>query len=178
MPGKKTDIPEYELDNFRPVHRLEQADSSFGYNNLDKSRVIPDFELYSSVGLVGSAGPLRSEFYRISISVSGTLDMQIGLERFRHQPSTISFTIPHQIFQKNNFSKDAFGYYMLFKPLFLQDLLPAVRLPEEFPFFGLTGTPLFQLSEDELARIIGLVQKIDEERGCCLKPKEAMKGSN
>lgn len=162
MPIKKADIPEYELENFRPVHRLEVI-SAFGYDTMDKSRFIPDFELYSSVGLVGPVGPLRSEFNRISIVVSGTLDVQIGLERFRHQQGTVCFTVPHQIFQKDNISKDAFGYYMLFKPLFLQDLLPAVRLPEEFPFFGLMGTPLFQLSEGELARIIDLVQKMDEE---------------
>ena len=163
MPVKKADIPQYDLSNFRPVHRVEVVSSSFGYNTLDKSKFIPDFELYSSVGLVGSVGPLRSEFYRISITVSGTVDMQIGLEQFSHQPRTISFTVPHQIFQKDNISKDAFGYYMLFKATFLQDLLPAVRLPEEFPFFGLNGTPLFRMSEDELNRVIELVQKMDEE---------------
>jgi AraC-like DNA-binding protein len=163
MPAKKADIPTYSLDNFRPVHRQEQVSSSFGYNNLDKSKFIPDFELYSSVGLVGSVGPLRSEFYRMSITVSGSLDMQIGLEHFRHQPRTIGFTVPNQIFQKNNISKDAFGYYMLFKPAFLQDILPAVRLPEEFPFFGFSGTPLFRTSDDELTRIIDLVMKMDEE---------------
>jgi len=100
-------------------------------------------------------GPLRSAFYRISISVAGTLDMQIGLEHYRHQPRTISFTIPNQIFQKNNISNDAFGYYMLFKPAFLQDLIPEVRLAEEFPFLGFSGTPLFRMSEDELKRVGG-----------------------
>jgi AraC family transcriptional activator of pobA len=93
MPVKKADIPQYDLNNFRPVHREEAVSSSFGYNTPDKSKFIPDFELYSSVGLVGSVGPLRSEFYRISITVSGSVDMQIGLEQFRHQPRTVSFTV-------------------------------------------------------------------------------------
>jgi AraC-like DNA-binding protein len=89
--------------------------------------------------------------------------MRIGLEQFRHQPRTISFTVPHQIFQKNNISEDAFGYYLLFKSEFLQDILPAVRLAKEFPFFGLSGTPVFRLSEEELDKITGLVLQMDEE---------------
>lgn len=68
MKHSKIDIPKYDLD---------------------RSRFIPGFELYSSRGLVGSVGPLRSEFYRISLTVSGSLDMQIALEHYRHQPRTI-----------------------------------------------------------------------------------------
>ena len=163
MPGRKTDIPTYSLDRFRSVHRMKQAGSSFGYNDMDPSKVIPGFEIYSSVGLIGSVGPLRSAFYRVSITVSGTLDMQIGLEEYKHRPRTMSFTVPHQIFQKNNISSDAFGYYMLFEAGFMEDVLPAVALAREFPFFGLLGMPVFQVSEEELQRIGGLMMKIDEE---------------
>ena len=163
MPVRKTEIPTYSLDRFRSVHRLKQAGSSFGYNDMDPSKVIPGFEIYSSVGLIRSVGPLRSAFYRISITVMGTLDMQIGLEEYQHRPRTLSFTVPHQIFQKDNISSDAFGYYMLFEAGFLEDVLPAVALAMEFPFFGLLGSPVFQMSEEELQRIIGLVMKIDEE---------------
>ena len=163
MPNRKTEIPTYNLGDFRHVHRLKETSSSFGYNNLDRGKRIPGFELYSSVGLVGSVGPLRSAFYRVSITVSGTLDMQIGLEEYQHRPRTLSFTVPHQIFQKNNISSDAFGYYMLFEAAFLEGVLPAVALAREFPFFGLLGTPVFQVAEDELQRIAGLVMKMDEE---------------
>jgi AraC family transcriptional regulator, transcriptional activator of pobA len=82
--NKDKTIPTYTLDNFRSVHRLENDSSSFGYNAIDKSRIINGFELYSSEGLVCSVGPLKSEFYRISIMVSGTLDMRIGLEYYLH----------------------------------------------------------------------------------------------
>src|SRR5277367_6789902 len=102
MKTRKADIPKYDLDHFRHVHRVEDEPSVFGCNNLSRDRFIPGFELYSSQGLVTSVGPLRSEFYRISLSVTGTLDMWIGLEHFRHQPRTISFTFPNQIFSKNN----------------------------------------------------------------------------
>jgi AraC-like DNA-binding protein len=160
----KTGIPKYDLDRFRHVHRTEeQPQPEFGCNNLDRSRFIPGFELYSSRGLVGSVGPLRSEFYRVSLTVSGSLDMQIGLENYRHQPRTIAFTFPNQIFSKNNISADAFGYYMLFRTEFLQDLLPAGRMAAEFPFLGASGIPLFQLSDEELATSIDCVEKMDRE---------------
>jgi len=163
MPTRKTDIPTYSLENFRSVHRLKQEGSSFGYNEMDRSKYIPGFEIYSSFGLIRSVGPLRSAFYRISVTVTGTLDMWIGLEEYRHHPRTLSFTIPHQIFQKDNISSDAFGYYILFEAEFLEGVLPAVALAREFPFLGLLGTPVFRISEDELQRILGLVMKIDEE---------------
>jgi len=163
MASRKTGIPTYHLNDFRHVHRLKEESSSFGYNKLDLSQRIPGFELYSSVGLVGSVGPLRSAFYRVSITVSGTLDMQIGLEKYRHVPRTMSFTVPHQIFQKDNISSDAFGFYMLFEAAFLEELLPAVALAQEFPFLGPSGLPVFQVSEEELERIVGLVMKINEE---------------
>ncbi len=161
--SKKTDIPRYGLGDFRHVHRVSEDQSGFGHNTKGRNKPVEGFELYSSRGLVGSVGPLRSLFYRISLTVSGELDMQIGLERYRHKPRTVSFTFPGQVFSKNNISADAFGYYMLFEEQFLEPLLPAARLPEEFPFLSLTGVPLFRVSEEELAALVALVQKMDEE---------------
>ncbi len=161
MKAKNAVIPRYALGDFTPIHRLKTAVSSFGCNDLDKSRWVEGFELYSSVGLLGSVGPLRSVFYRISITLQGSLDMWIGLEHYRHGPLTISFTVPDQIFCKNNISVDAFGYYMLFAPDFLEELMPSVKMAEEFPF--LDGLPVFQLSAGELQRIVDLVVKMDQE---------------
>src|SRR5471030_2491441 len=119
MKENTADIPKYNLKNFREVHRETDAIASFGNNQLEKSNSIDGFELYSSEGIKSSAGPLKSEFYRISITVTGSLDMQIGLERYAHQPRTLAFTFPNQIFSKSNISKDASGYYMLFSADFL-----------------------------------------------------------
>lgn len=160
---RKAEIPQYALGDFRHVHRLPDDQSAFGHNAAGRSKAIEGFELYSSKGLVGSVGPLRSLFYRISITVTGGLDMQIGLERYRHRPRTLSFTFPNQIFFKNNISADAFGYYMLFKEEFLEPVIPPARLPEEFPFLSVAGVPLFGVTEEELAAIVGLVYKMDEE---------------
>ena len=159
----KSDIPIYRLEDFRKVHRHEHVTSTFGYNQIDKDKMIRGFELYSSEGLVGSVGPLKSDFFRMSITVRGTLDMTIGLEHYKHQPRTVSFTYPNQIFFKNNISPDAFGYYILFQSDFLDGIIPSVKLAEEFPFFDISMSPLFQLSEEELDRVIDLVLKMDEE---------------
>lgn len=162
MNKKTQEIPLYDLASFRHVHREETA-SVFGYNNLGKSKHIPGFELYSSEGLIPSVGPLKSAFYRISITVKGTLDMKIGLEEYKHQPGTVSVTYPNQLFAKSNISPDAFGYYILFSDSFLNTLIPAIRIPEEFPFFDISATPVFCLKEAAMQNLVQLVSKIDTE---------------
>jgi len=135
----------------------------FGYNALPAERYVAGFELYSSSGLVRSIGPMRSAFYRISFTVAGTLDMQIGLEHYRHQPLTVACTYPNQIFSKNNISADAFGYYLLFTTSFLDEVLPSGRLPVEFPFLSVTGVPLFQLYAEEMGACVDWLKRMDIE---------------
>ena len=163
MNNKSKDIPHYTLKNFRPIHRQDDVSSSFGYNKIDPSNRIEGFEIYSSEGLISSIGPLKSEFYRISITAAGTLDMQIGLDHYKHQPRTLSFTFPNQIFSKNNISEDASGYYLLFDHDFLNDIILSVTISDEFPFFSISGTPVFQISESELKNILSFLKNINEE---------------
>jgi AraC family transcriptional activator of pobA len=166
--GKKTasalpEIPQYVLKGFRHLHRQEEASSDFGYNRLDIIQPIEGFELYSSRGLKPSLGPLKSAFYRISITITGSVDIQIGLEHFKHQPRTVSFTWPNQVFSKSNISADAFGYYLLFNEDFLSDTIPSSNIPTEFPFFDYSGTPFFQLAPDEIDRVEQFLLKMNEE---------------
>lgn len=158
-----TDIPKYDLKKFRKVHRQEKTTSSFGYNQIEPSKKIEGFEIYSSEGLVGSIGPLKSEFYRVSITVQGSLDMQIGLDHYQHQPRTLAFTFPNQVFSKNNITKDSFGYYILFTPDFLTDIVSSIKIAEEFPFYDISRTPVFQISNDELSNVITIVMNINNE---------------
>src|SRR5947208_11541582 len=103
-------IPQYKLDDrYRPIHRVEGSFAPFVYNALDPALRIKDFELYSNDGLTASMGPLRSEFYRIGLTLRGTVDVQLGLEHFSHRPGTVNCTFPNQIFSKTNISKDIFG---------------------------------------------------------------------
>lgn len=160
---KRQTIPAYDLNKFRHVHRVEEDSASFGYSHLAADKRIPGFELYSSEGLVGSVGPLKSKFYRMSITITGSLDMQIGLEHYQHQPRTLSFTYPNQVFSKNNISTDAFGYYILFDAEFLAGVIPAAQIATEFPFFALNGTPVFVTAAAELNNIIALLIRMNNE---------------
>ena len=158
------DIPRYQLnDEYRPVHRVEGEGGPFGYNSLDPSLRIKGFELYSSQGLRKSMGPLRSEFYRIGLTLRGSCDVQLGLEHFVHQAGTVNCTFPNQIFSKSNISEDLFGYYLLFNPGFLDALIPDARIAEEFPFFSYGGTPFFQLDPAEVRHIKDLILRINDE---------------
>jgi hypothetical protein len=163
MKHNAKDLPKYALKNFREVHRHDNTLSSFGHNQLDPAKKINGFEIYSSEGAIPFAGPLRSEFYRISILVTGSLDMQIGLDHYTHIAGTLGFTFPNQIFIKNNLSKDASGYYILFDATFLSDIIPSVKIADEFPFCNIEGIPVFQIADNELDKVLSLVMSINEE---------------
>ena len=159
----KQEIPQYKLDeHYISIHRTKEAVPAFGYNLLDPSLRIKDFELYSSEGLTSSMGPLRSEFYRIGLTLRGSCDVQLGLEHYQHQPGTVNCTYPKQIFSKYNISQDAFGYYLMFNPSFLEPLIPAGRIADEFPFFNYAGVPFFQLGA-AIRQVEELLLRINEE---------------
>lgn len=156
-------LPHYNLEESRALHRLPGPVSAFGYNNLDADHHIKGFEMYSSEGVRAQMGPLKSSYYRISVSVRGTTEIQLGLEDFTHGNGTISFTFPGQIFSKRGLSDDAFGYYLLFEPDFLEDILPPGRIPVEFPFFAFSGVPFMQLLPAELDTVVDLTAGINTE---------------
>lgn len=163
MKSSKTDIPKYALKNFRKVHRQDHTSSSFGHNQPDPAKTIDGFEIFSSEGILPFAGPLKSAFYRISITVTGSLDMQIGLDHYEHTPGTLAFTFPDQIFSKNNLSKDASGYYILFNADFLSDVIPSIKIADEFPFLDIFGTPVFHISDNEMDNVLALVMSMNNE---------------
>ncbi|MHA4808216.1 helix-turn-helix domain-containing protein [Flavitalea flava] len=157
-------IPVYKLDQeYHSIHRNEEKSSPFGYNALSPSLRIKDFEIYSSDGLKASMGPLRSEFYRIGLTLQGHCDVQLGLEHFTHQPGTVNCTIPNQLFSKSNISGDIFGYYVLFNPGFLDGLIPDNRIAEEFPFFSHSGVPFFRMEPIVVSRIEDFLLRMNDE---------------
>lgn len=156
-------IHQYTLNDFRHLHRAPADDSSFGYNNLAADKKIKGFELYSSEGLVSAVGPLKSDFYRMSITLSGGVDVKLGLEDFRHRPGTISFTYPGQVFSKCNIQPGTFGYYALFEADFLEDFLPPDKFQTEFPFFSVEGQLFIQLTAEQITVVADFVNRINAE---------------
>ncbi|WP_236652841.1 helix-turn-helix domain-containing protein [Chitinophaga vietnamensis] len=159
----KPDIPQFVLTNFRQEHRQENDSSHFGYSNLPDSKKIKGFEIYSSEGVKPALGPLKSLFYRMSFSVKGSVDVQIGLEEFSCRPGSVAFTFPGQVFSKRNISADAFGYYILFDKDFMEEVMPADRLVQEFPFFDYSGMPHVVLPLEVVAATEDLLKKMNEE---------------
>ncbi|WP_431292258.1 helix-turn-helix domain-containing protein [Pedobacter sp. P26] len=163
MKNGLTDIPKYKLENFRHIHRHSNPGAHFGNNIPDDAERIEGFEIYSSDGMVSSKGPLKSIFYRIGITVNGSLNMQVGLDEYTHRPGTLTFTFPNQTFSTSNVSEDAFGYYMFFIPEFLNDIIPSIKIADEFPFYDISGVPVFQIESEEMENILVLVMKINTE---------------
>lgn len=160
----KQEIPQYKLDDqYHSIHRTSAPAPAFGYHQLEPSLRIKDFELYSSLGLASSMGPLRSEFYRVGLTLRGSCDVQLGLEHYTHQPGTVNCTYPNQIFSKSNISKDIFGYYLMFNPPFLEPLIPAGKIADEFPFFNYSGVPFFQLPPTAAMQVETLILSINQE---------------
>ncbi|WP_343671196.1 helix-turn-helix domain-containing protein [Chitinophaga sp.] len=163
MKNGLTDIPKYNLKNFRHIHRQISSGSAFGHNVPDASKIIEGFEIYSSDGMVRSKGPLKSEFYRLTITITGSLNMRIGLDQYTHRPGTLAFTFPNQTFSTSDFSDDASGYYVFFNPEFLSDIIPSIKIADEFPFYDNSGTPVFQIAIEELEIMLALVMRINDE---------------
>jgi AraC family transcriptional activator of pobA len=158
-------IPQYHLDErHRPLHRAEGEFTPFGNNVPGANNRIRDFELYSSDGLrMQPMGPFRCDFYRIGLVLYGNCHLQMGVEHFFQTPGTVNCSFPNQVFSKKEISPDIFGYYVLFNPGFLNDLIADARIAEEFPFFSYGGTPFFPLETPAIRQVEDLLRHMDAE---------------
>jgi AraC family transcriptional regulator, transcriptional activator of pobA len=158
-------IPQYHLDErHRPLHREEGSFLPFGNNAPGLVNRVRGFELYSSDGLrMQPMGPFRCDFYRIGLVLRGSCRLQMGLEHFRQTPGTVNCSFPNQVFSKTEISPEIFGYYVLFNPGFLDDLISDARMAEEFPFFSYSGTPFFPLEAPAIRQTEDLLRHMDAE---------------
>jgi hypothetical protein len=91
-------IPTFKLDaDYRSIHKEKTVVSAFG---MDSTNNLLDsgFGLYSSEGVKAKIGPLKSQFYRVALCLRGEVDVECGLERFRHSAETIHFNFPGQLY--------------------------------------------------------------------------------
>jgi AraC family transcriptional activator of pobA len=143
---------------------MEGAFKSFGNNVPGSISPIKDFELYSSEGIrKHPMGPMRCDFYRVSVILRGTCELQMGLEHFFQTGGSVNCSFPNQLFSKKAMSEDLFGYYVLFNPGFLDELVPDARMPEEFPFFSYDGTPFFYPGDAAISQAEDFVHRINTE---------------
>lgn len=139
----RLDADLYALHKHRHGHGL----SEFGMDNT--STLLEDgFGLYSTVDFKKNIGPIKTEYYRISLTRHGNAHFDIGLKK--HQPfrNFILFGVPGQIFSLHDFSEDFLAYYMLFSDKFISDKILTSNKKEHFPFLTYSGQQCFELSED------------------------------
>jgi AraC family transcriptional regulator, transcriptional activator of pobA len=156
-------IKSYPLDrNYLFVHKESPTDSDFGLDNT--SELIENgFGLYSSARVKNRIGPLKSEFFRIALCLEGSVNVDCGLETFRHHKHTIHFNFPNQLFSLYDKSEDMYAYYMIFSEAFIEDFLSLQKAQSQYPFLDYHGVPFFQLNETEAQEVEDLFLKIDSE---------------
>ncbi len=156
-------IPTFKLDtDYRAIHKEKTVVSSFGMDSTN-SLLDSGFGLYSSEGVKAKIGPLKSQFYRVALCLRGEVDVECGLERFRHNARTIHFNFPGQLFSLQNKTDDMFAYYALFTQDFIEEVLPATKIQLLYPFLDYAGVPFFQLSDEEAGGIEEIFLAMNDE---------------
>ncbi len=144
------------------LHKNRDIKSDFGMDSC--SELFQDgFGLYSSVGLKEHIGPHRAKFYRISLGLKGSINIDLSVKNRIFQCPFIAFTLPGQVFSVFNKSEDFFSYYILFSESFIQDAISLKNILEEFPFFYNPSVQTFSLLEKDVLAIKMLFLEINEE---------------
>ncbi len=164
MKKNRNEIREYHLDPtlFR-LHKDEKIHSDFGMDHSNEL-VQGSFGLYSTVNTKNNIGPIKSQYYRISLVRAGRASFNIGIEGYQPVADSIVFGFPGQVFSLYDKSDDFLAYYMLFTEEFMSEsalLLKSLNTP--YPFFTYTGIQCFQLGPEEAIEIENLIFRINGE---------------
>ncbi|MEO8146350.1 MAG: helix-turn-helix domain-containing protein [Bacteroidia bacterium] len=158
-----TEIKKYNLEpSVHKLHKQGLEKSDFG---LDSSSELIEngFGLYSSADLKSPIGPIKTQYFRISLIRKGTVTFDIGLETFHPVRNNIVFGFPGQIFSLYNNSNDFFCYYMLFTEEFISSALLMKNNWNQFPFLSYSGVQCFQLNENEANEVEQFIMKMNDE---------------
>ena len=116
-----SDIKKIKLNSdLYKLHKKGAGKSDFGMDNTS-DLLDSGFGLYSTIDLNKNIGPVKTEYFRISLTRKGTASFDIGLEKYQPQRNYILFGIPGQIFSLHDISNDFLAYYMLFSEQFISD---------------------------------------------------------
>ena len=158
-----SDIKKHLLDtSLFKIHKEGMEHSDFGMDNTSEL-IDNSFGLYSALDLKERIGPIKTEYFRVSLIRKGNVYIDIGLEKFRPVRDCIVFGFPGQVFSLYNTSKDFFCYYMLFSENFIEDTQLLKNHYQQFPFLTYSGVQCFQLTEQEANEIESFILKINDE---------------
>ncbi|MCB0611124.1 MAG: helix-turn-helix transcriptional regulator [Lewinella sp.] len=164
MKKNAREIRAYNLDAalFR-LHKEEGAPSDFGMDN-SVELFEGGFGLYSTQNTKSRIGPIKSQYFRVSLVRSGHANFDIGIEKYHPAADSIVFGFPGQVFSLYDKSDDFLAYYMLFSEEFMPDSAFSTRENKEtYPFLTYTGIQCFPLDPVEADEIERLIFRINEE---------------
>ncbi|GAA4404109.1 hypothetical protein GCM10023187_20960 [Nibrella viscosa] len=165
-PGVKeigTDIGRITLNtDLYKLHKTGEGHSEFG---MDKTAELLDggFGLYSTTDVRKNIGPVKTQYYRISLTRQDSARFDIGLETYQPYRNCILFGIPGQVFSFYDVSEDFLAYYMLFGEQFISHSLLKAGQQEYFPFLTYAGLQCFELNTDTASEIEAIIFKINDE---------------
>lgn len=144
------------------IHKNRAVQSQFG---MDHTPDLLDgqFGIYSTINVKKNIGPFKTEYFRISLTRSGSAVFDIGLEKYQAFRNCILFGIPDQIFRLHEVSDDFLAYYMLFTDDFLSNENLHHNIKQQFPFFTYSGVQCFELDEGTANEIEEIIFKINAE---------------
>jgi AraC family transcriptional regulator, transcriptional activator of pobA len=155
--GIPAGLKKIDLDaNLYQLHKTGAVKSDFGMDNT--SELLDNgFGLYTTLGLKKNIGPVKTQYFRISLTRKGNADFNIGLEKYSAKRNSILFGIPGQVFSLHHFSNDFLAYYMLFTEKFIADAFLKQNRKQQYPFLSYSGLQYFDLDNetaDEIEKII------------------------
>lgn len=158
-----SDLKKINLDaDLYKLHKSGKGDSDFGMDNT--SELLDEgFGLYSTIDLKKNIGPIKTQYFRISLTRKGNATFDIGLEKHKTKRNSILFGIPGQIFSLHQFSNDFLAYYMLFTEKFINDIILKHNSKQHFPFLSYSGLQCFQLDNTTADEIENIIFKINNE---------------
>ncbi|MEP7255895.1 MAG: helix-turn-helix domain-containing protein [Ferruginibacter sp.] len=158
-----SEIKKVQLDtSLHKLHKKGVEKSDFG---MDNSTELLDvgFGLYSTTDLKGNIGPIKTEYFRISLTRSGQADFNIGLEKHQAKKNSIIFGFPGQIFSLYDPEDDFFAYYMLFTEKFIPGIIFQNSKRQQFPFLTYSGIQCFTLHDNTASEIENIILKMNDE---------------
>jgi AraC-like DNA-binding protein len=158
-----TDLKKIKLNSdLYKFHKNRTGKSDFGMDNTSEL-LDGGFGLYSTTDIKKNIGPVKTEYFRISLTRKGNASFNIGLEKYQPHRNCILFGIPGQVFSLHDISKDFLAYYMLFTEDFVSDTFLKLNKKQHFPFLTYSGLQCFELDDDTANEIEIIIFKINDE---------------
>lgn len=158
-----SELQKYALDSaLYKLHKKGAEYSGFGMDNTH-DLLEGGFGLYSTANTLRSIGPVKTEYYRISLIRAGSAAFTIGLETFQPTRDTLVFGFPGQVFSLQHPTDDFFALYMLFSDGFIGETLLQKNYRNQLPFLSYSGVQCFPVREEEAADIEAIIMSMNKE---------------